>query len=117
MGINMPFLAAPGTQIMTSSKAQKLRGKQTERVSDMHTQHEQTITAEVIQFDEVNEPNTERIMKEEEVKNGRILEEGESEGHEGTEQKCVSNSSMIQEGIDGFNTQQPSPIKPSAASE
>lgn len=85
---NMISLATPATQAMHKAKSHNLRGKQTERVLDKTNQNA-TIQAEVIPFDEVNEANTQRVLKEEEVKNGRIHEEQESDNEKGTEHRSA----------------------------
>ena len=93
-GNNLISLATPATQAIQKAKSQNLRGKQTERVSDKTNQNS-IIQAEVIHFDEANEANTQRVLKEEEVKNGRIREEQESDNENGTEHRSAQKKSPI----------------------
>lgn len=86
LGKMMPLNTAPTSK----EKPRNQRPKKTDKA----TANNSTIHAE-IQFEE--EHKTQRIIKEQELKNGHIVEELESDHGEGTERRATSKISSSYE--------------------
>jgi len=84
-------MTAPGTELIKGGKGQDLRGKKTERVSDKLTNNVHgTINTEEFKFEDQEIGSTYRKL--EEVKDGHINEENESDA----ENASKNNSIVVQ---------------------